>query len=86
MYLKIVPDYYSVPDLASFRELFYLPVVCGGLMKSLALLVSSSLPTISSLYHPASTLNNCPTYGRDNVNINAEAESCYFTVEQALVS
>lgn len=55
-------------------------------MKSIALLVSSSLPTISSLYHPASTLNNCPTYGRDNVNINAEAESCYFTVEQALVS
>lgn len=75
MYVKIVPDYYRVPDL-EYR----------GLAKSLALLVDSSLPATSSSYHHASALNNCLTYGRDNININTKVESCYFTVEQALIS
>lgn len=75
IYLKIVPGCYSIPDLTSFRELSCLPLEHGGLVKSLALLVNSSLPAISS-YPPASTLNNCLMYSRSNVNINAEAEGC----------
>lgn len=52
MYLKIVLDYYSIPDLASFRELSYFPLEYGRLVNSLALLVNSSLPAISSAILP----------------------------------
>lgn len=52
MYLKIVPDYYSIPDLLSFGELSDFPLQCGGLVKSLALPATSSLPAISSVILP----------------------------------
>lgn len=48
MYLKIVPDYYSIADLPSFRELSYFPLRYGGLVKSLALPANSSLPAIAA--------------------------------------